>query len=29
MPYDLFTLIFDFQCKPCRLISNISWDFKD
>lgn len=21
--------IFDFKCDPCRLISNLSWDFKD
>ncbi|MFQ2370637.1 DUF2310 family Zn-ribbon-containing protein [Aeromonas caviae] len=29
MPYDLFTLIFDFRCEPCRLVSNLSWDFKE
>ena len=21
--------IFDFKCDPCRLVSNLSWDFKD
>lgn len=21
--------IFDFKCEPCRLVSNLSWDFKD
>lgn len=29
MPCDLFTLIFDFKCDSCRLVSNLSWDFKD
>lgn len=29
MPYDLFTLNFDFKCDNCRLVSNLSWDFKD
>ncbi|BCR28036.1 hypothetical protein KAM448_00350 [Aeromonas caviae] len=21
--------IFDFKCEPCRLVSNLSWDFKE
>ena len=21
--------IFDFRCEPCRLVSNLSWDFKE
>ncbi|MGL4478072.1 MAG: DUF2310 family Zn-ribbon-containing protein, partial [Aeromonas veronii] len=21
--------IFDFRCDSCRLVSNLSWDFKD
>ncbi|WP_204478423.1 DUF2310 family Zn-ribbon-containing protein, partial [Aeromonas veronii] len=24
-----FTEIFDFKCDSCRLVSNLSWDFKD
>nr|WP_267965430.1 DUF2310 family Zn-ribbon-containing protein [Aeromonas rivipollensis] len=28
-PYRPFTEIFDFKCDPCRLVSNLSWDFKD
>ncbi|WP_204385338.1 DUF2310 family Zn-ribbon-containing protein, partial [Aeromonas veronii] len=23
------TEIFDFKCDSCRLVSNLSWDFKD
>ncbi|MBL0652603.1 DUF2310 family Zn-ribbon-containing protein [Aeromonas caviae] len=21
--------MFDFRCEPCRLVSNLSWDFKE